>query len=83
VFGDGHYVESGNNLQNCIDALNKVLNVQVSGSAECEGNTCKAEGKASANCGAAPTDTRADGAFFAFGALAVLGGVAAKRRRRS
>lgn len=83
LFCDGQYVDTGNNLSNCIDALNKVLNVKVSGSAECAGNECKAEGKASASCNFVPMDARADGAVFALGALGLVGAVAARRRRQS
>jgi modification target Cys-rich repeat protein len=84
LFCDGQYVDTGNNLQNCVDALNAYLKVKVeaSGSAGCDGGTCSAEGKASATCGAAPIDSSADGAVFAFGALGLVGAVAASRRRR-
>jgi modification target Cys-rich repeat protein len=84
LFCDGQYVDTGDNLQNCIDALNAYLKVKVeaSGSASCDGGTCQAEGKASATCNSVPMETSADGAFFAIGALGVVGAVAAKRRRR-
>jgi hypothetical protein len=84
LFCDGQYVDYGNNLENCIDALNAYLKVKVeaSGSAGCDGGTCQAEGKASATCNSVPMDTRADGAFFALGALGVVGAVGASRRRR-
>jgi hypothetical protein len=81
LFCNGQYVDSGNNLQNCIDALNAVLNVKVSGSASCSGNSCQAEGKASAGCATAPVrGSRGLGA--AAGLLAALGALVVARRRR-
>jgi hypothetical protein len=54
LFCDGQYVDAGNNLRSCIDALNAYLNVKVSGSAsaECQGNACTAEAEDSATCSA-------------------------------
>jgi hypothetical protein len=51
LFCDGQYVDHGDNLQMCIDALKARLNVKVtassSGSANCDGGACTAEGAAS------------------------------------
>lgn len=83
LFCDGQYVDTGNNLQNCIDALNAYLKVKVeaSGSAECEGSSCSAEGKVNATCGAAPVDpTTTSGGLWVFGAVGLVGAVAARRR---
>lgn len=81
LFCDGQYVDTGNNLQNCVDALNAYLKVKVtaSGSAECVGNSCEAEGKATATCGSTPGDASNNGLWM-FGALGVVGAVAARRR---
>lgn len=83
LFCDGQYVDTGNNLQNCVDALNAYLKVKVeaSGSAGCDGGTCSAEGKASATCGAAPGDATGNTGLWLFGALGVVGAVAARRRK--
>ena len=85
LFCDGNYVDTGNNLSNCINALNAVLKlrVDVSGSASCSGNTCEAEGTASIGaCSASPVSPAsrplgAAGAVLGLGALAFL-----VRRRR-
>jgi hypothetical protein len=50
IFCDGEFVDAGGNLQECIDALNAILDVEVSGSASCSGNTCQAEGSVSLSC---------------------------------
>lgn len=92
LFCDGQYVDHGDNLQNCINALNAVLvaNVDVSASgdaeAECRGNRCdaEAEGKASVSCasvgghrsGSAPTE----GALVLLGLMLAGGRRAGKRR---
>jgi MYXO-CTERM domain-containing protein len=84
LFCDGEYVDTGNNLQNCIDALNAVLNVKVqaSGSASCAGNECNAEGTASASCASAPaTDGVNGGAIFA--GLGLVAVAATRRRKRA
>jgi MYXO-CTERM domain-containing protein len=85
LFCDGQYVDTGNNLQNCLDALNKILNIKVTASAsgECNGGTC--EGRADVNasaCNTSPGPTPPLGA----GAI-LLGAIAAAfvraRRRRA
>jgi hypothetical protein len=81
LFCDGNYVDTGNNLQNCINALNAVLHVKVEGHAECSGNECSAEGKASANCAAAPTGEPIHPALLG-GGLAAIAGAFIRRRRR-
>jgi hypothetical protein len=81
VFCNGQYVDSGNNLQNCIDALNAILNVKVSGSASCSGSSCQAEGKASAGCATAPV-RGSRGLGSAAGLVAALGALVVARRRR-
>jgi hypothetical protein len=84
LFCDGQYVDTGNNLQNCIDALNAYLKVKVeaSGSAECKGNECTAEGKASAQCGATPTDAEQPGGLWLLAAASAVGLVAVRRHRK-
>ena len=79
LFCDGNYVDAGNNLQECIAALQALFNIEVyaDGSAMCSGNTCMAEGEVGCSC-------TSNGAGDL--PLAVLGlgfvAVAVRRRRR-
>lgn len=84
LFCDGQYVDTGNNLKECIDALNAYLNakVEASGSAECVGNECTAEGKVSSSCAAAPEGSASSASLWALGALGAVGVAASRRRRR-
>jgi hypothetical protein len=98
LFCDGNYVDAGNNLQDCVAALNAVLKVKVdasaSGEASCDGGECSANGaaKASASCAVAPGTGMSEGlAADRRGALdprVLLAGVGilaiavAKRKRR-
>jgi hypothetical protein len=82
LFCNGQYVDSGNNLQNCIDALKAQLNITVSGSSSCSGNSCQAEGEASASCATAPV-RGGRGLGAAAGLLAALGALVVARRRRA
>lgn len=85
LFCDGQYVDAGDRLKECLDYLEAELKIDVkgyaSGSAECSGNECKAEGKAGFSCAVAdstdsPIDWRAIG-------LSVLGvGLLVTRRKR-
>jgi hypothetical protein len=79
LFCDGQYVDHGNNLQDCIDALRAELNITASGSAQCSGNSCTAEGEAEASCGVARLPSRGSMAWIA--GLVGLGAFAARRRR--
>ena len=58
VFCDGRYVDHGNNLQNCLDALSAMVEIEGYASAEssCQGNACKASAEAgvSSDCSALP-----------------------------
>lgn len=83
LFCDGNYVDTGNNLKNCIAALNAVLKVKVdaSASAECAGNECSAEANAKASCAAAPGDRPLDPMFLAGGFGLVAFGLVRRRAR--
>ena len=83
LFCDGHYVDTGNNLKNCVAALNAVLKVKVSasGSAECAGNECSAEGKAGVACAVSNGGDALDPRVFALGLGFVAVGLARRRRR--
>ncbi len=81
---DGQYVDHGGKLEECIDALKAVVEVKgsASGSASCQGASCKAEGEAeaSASCAMVPGN---DGApLTGLLALGALGGLLSMRRRR-
>lgn len=82
LYCDGQYIDAGNNLEQCIGALEAFLtsrvDVSARGSADCSGNECNAEGEASASCAAA-------GPNGGLGSMALIGGavgVAALLRRR-
>jgi MYXO-CTERM domain-containing protein len=77
---DGEYVDHGDNLQSCIDALKAQFNAQVSGSAQCSGNTCTAEGSASCECGM--SKNQAAGGSALLWSLGALGALTAFRRKR-
>lgn len=78
IFCDGHYVDVGNNFQNCLNALNAVLNVKVEASGSCSGNNCM--GQASASCGSiSPGEPALGGTGILVGLGAV--GIALARRR--
>lgn len=83
LFCDGQFVDTGNNLENCIDALRAELNIQVdaSGSADCTGNTCTAEGEVSVS-GCSTSRDSGMGSFAPIGvALAATASVLGRRRR--
>lgn len=57
LFCDGQYIDHGDNLQRCIDALREIdvrVEGESSGDAECRGGSCRAEGqaRASSSCSA-------------------------------
>ena len=90
LFCDGNFVDTGGNLQNCIDALQKILNLRVDvtarGSADCNGDGCQAEGEATANIGAC--NLAPAGQSRPIGAAGIAAGIstlvfAARRRRRA
>ena len=81
LFCDGSYVDVGNSLSNCETALKNALNIQVQGSASCQGNTCQAQ--ASASCGGHIAPVADSQWQIALGMLGVLGAVSALRRRRN
>jgi len=86
LFCDGQYVDAGNNLQNCIDALNAYLNIKVdaSGSASCTGNECSAEGEASASCGrVARSDVPSASSLWIVAGLGLVGAAAVRRRKKN
>jgi MYXO-CTERM domain-containing protein len=80
LFCDGEYVDYGNNLDDCVNALKDLLGIEVEGyaMAECHDNSCEAEAGGSVGC-------QVGGASGGAG-LAVLFGLfmlGATRRRRA
>ncbi|MCY0988704.1 MYXO-CTERM sorting domain-containing protein [Nannocystis sp. ILAH1] len=77
LFCDGQFVDVGDQLDACVDALKALLEIEVyaEGSASCQGNTCQAEGEIGCQCDANGSPA---------GSVALLGlGLLAWRRRRS
>lgn len=82
LFCDGEYVDYGDNLDACVQALQDLLHIEVEGyaSAECDGDSCEAEAGGSVGCQVA-----GGGALPALGALLgflFLSGAARRRRAR-
>lgn len=84
LFCDGQYVDHGDNLKMCVEALKARLGAEVEGyaegSSECGGGKCSAEGSAGVSCAALPgLSARANGGLST--GLFALGVVLARRRR--
>ncbi|MBM4359435.1 MAG: hypothetical protein FJ096_15130, partial [Deltaproteobacteria bacterium] len=77
LFCNGQYVDS-DDLGACIEAL-AAIEIEVSGSAQCSGNTCSAEG--SVSCAASPL-VPGSGSAAALVGVALAGMAVAGRRRR-
>lgn len=80
LFCDGQYVDHGNNLEECIDALRAIFGIEVSGYAEgeCSGNMCSGEAGFTCACTQDPTPGRTAGWMT----LAFIGLFGAYRRGR-
>ncbi len=85
LFCDGQYVDYGNNLDECVAALEAVLDANVmgyaEGSAECADGTCTAGGDAGVSCSAVPGPSKrgTGGWMIALGMIG-LGWVVSRRR---
>lgn len=83
LFCDGQYIDHGDNLAECVAAIEAVINANVEGYAEgsssCEGGRCRAEGSAGVSCAATP---RGAGPRTGLLALAAASLLLATRRRR-
>lgn len=82
LFCDGQYVDTGDNLKECIAALKAVFDIEVyaDGSASCSGNTCMAEGEVGCECNATEAGDLGLAGVLGLG-FVVLG--ASRRRRRA
>jgi hypothetical protein len=85
LFCSGQYVDHGNNLQECVDALRAQLNARVTWQAEgdssCGNGSCMAEGSASASC-SVPTPFGAKMPLWALGASVLSASFVARRKKR-
>lgn len=76
---DNQFVDQNGNAQACLDAIRAwadKIDASASGSASCSGNSCKAEGEASASCALGRT-----GSSSMMGLVAALGLAGVVRRR--
>jgi hypothetical protein len=87
LFCDGQYVDHGDNLQECIAALEAALNLKVETHAEadCAGNRCEASASAKISSGgfctvSSPRGSGAGGGVL-LGALSLLAARVRRRRR--
>lgn len=86
LFCDGNFVDDGGHLAQCEQAIKDFIaahfQASASGSADCSGNTCQAQGQASCKCSRiAPTDATNTQAFTIAG-LAAASILARRRVRR-
>ena len=81
LFCDGQYVDTGNNLQQCIDALKATYNIEVSGSAsgQCSGNQCAGEAQGGVSCTSSP---RTPPLLPGLAVFAMIGAAIARKARR-
>jgi MYXO-CTERM domain-containing protein len=85
LFCDGQFVDTGNNLENCIAALNAILNIKVdaSASAECSGNQCTGEASVKASaCSTSPEPAHAPPVLPGVILAGAVGAAVARKRRR-
>jgi hypothetical protein len=83
LFCEGDYVDTGNKLDSCVQALKSKLDVQVEGYSEgmCANGTCAGQAGGSASCSAAPV-AAGHNPWLGLSLFAGLGIVTARRRRR-
>jgi hypothetical protein len=81
LFCDGQYVDTGDRLDECIEALKAALHIKVEGSAsgECSGNQCTGEAEGSVSCAASP---RTPPVLPGLTLLAMIGVTIARMTRR-
>jgi hypothetical protein len=91
IFCEGQYLDYDGNAQSCIDALTSTIKAAItydataSGSVECTGTGCEAQGeaKASASCAMLPANSNR-GTWFGLGLLGVVtAGLVRRRVRKS
>ena len=79
LFCDGQYVDAGNNLADCVAALEAALSIEVEGYAEgaCENGACEAEAGGSVTCAVDPAPRQ--GGWIPWTIAGLLGLVAVRR----
>jgi MYXO-CTERM domain-containing protein len=88
LFCDGNFVDTGDNLDQCVDSLKKLVSAHVSGMASgtsgCDGGECTASGKASvkSDCSVADVGADAAGGGGAGLGMLLLGALFGWRRRK-
>lgn len=82
LFCDGQFVDHGDNLIECIDALRDLLDIRVEGDVrgDCDGNSCEGEASGSLSCAVGDGSDEGGAAGLALIGLALVG--ASVRRRR-
>jgi hypothetical protein len=85
LFCDGQYVDHGNNLEECLDALRAVLDIEVEGSAsgQCSNGRCTGEAEGGISCAVDPESRSSAWALGWFGAITTSLLVLGRRRRRN
>lgn len=82
LFCDGQYVDYGDNLQECLDALEAAFDVQGSASGQCSNGRCTGEAEGSLSCAVDPRSRSSAWALGWFGAITSSLLVLGRRRRR-
>ena len=82
LFCDGQYVDYGDNLKNCADAIIAFFNIMIEGYAEgsCDNNSCQGEAGFSCSCSSTTTAEQSRNALLA--SILGLGLALGTRRRR-
>ena len=80
LFCDGQFIDHGDNLVECIESLQDLLDIEVEGyvRGECDDNSCEGEAGGALSCGVGRSGGAAGGGILI--GLAALAGV---RRRRT
>ncbi len=83
LFCDGSYVDYGNNLEECVAALEAAYDIDVEGYAEgmCSNGVCTGEAGGTVSCAVEPDGHARTAGWLAFSGLLLFGAV--RRRRRS
>lgn len=81
LYCDGEYIDHGGNLEECVNALKALFDIEVSGYASCDGNSCEAGGEATLTCNVAPEQDQRGWLFGVMLAGGLLAGAGRVRRR--
>jgi hypothetical protein len=83
LFCDGQFIDHGDNLDDCVEALQDLLDIEVDGyvRGECRGNRCEVEAGGTFSCGVGASDGGGAAAGWLLIGLAALAGTGRARRR--